>query len=184
MLSKIKNKSLLLDTCIIIESARDLVREKSFNEHFYSQVKSNNITPLIDDTIELEFLRGANTKEALIRKRTYLEKFLGESAEFILPVNKEIITSARRISNLYRFCNVKEDKISLADCLIAAQIKKYNHSVFLATLNHSDFPIDLFDRVCLVPISAGRNVFSIGIYGFSLSKYDELVTKFVTSIFD
>lgn len=159
MLSRIKNKSLLLDTCILVETTRNKQNEIGFIRDLYDEIKQNDIDPLIDQTVEIEFLRGSNTKVALNTKRQFLEKFLGANSKFILPDNTEIFTSAGRISNLYRFINVERNQISLADCLIAAQLKKYSHTVYLATINHADFPIAIFDRICLVPVDAAKKRF-------------------------
>lgn len=177
MLEAIKNKYLLLDTCLLIATVRD---EDSFSD-FFEQIKLNNISLAMDSTIEFEFLRSSNTMEALQVKAGWLSKFFGAKVDrFNLPVTIVQYEDARKIANLYSFSDSKNSsKISAADCLIAAQLKKYEGNLFLATLNNCDFPLSIFNRREIITIDSEKQIFNVGIYSFSAEKYLKQAKRFV-----
>lgn len=162
----IKDKHLLLDTNLLIYSARN----KEILLPFFDKVNSLHVTSVIDQTIKFEFLRGCKTKEDLQIKQEYLDLLLG-SNRMELPVDKNIFEKARLISNIYCRKNAQYAKqISFGDCLIAAQMIKYNlnrSGLFIATTDNNDFPTFIFNRVDVVTLYDDNTIFNIGIYGIN-----------------
>jgi rRNA-processing protein FCF1 len=175
----IKNKHILLDTNILINSAK---YQTEF-EVFFDELKQNNISPTIDNAIKLEFLRSANTQRNLSIKINYLNLLLGNDEKRLdLPITEDTLIDARRISNLYYFLNLKKQKISFVDSIISAQLKKYSSNLFFATINNQDFPLQIFDRLFVTNVDANSELFTIGIYAFSEKKYNIIVDKFSKTI--
>lgn len=175
----IKDKHLLLDTNLLIYSAKN----KEVLLPFFDEVHNLNVTSVIDQTIKFKFLRGCKTKEDLQTKQEYLDLLLG-SNRMELPVDKNIFEKARLISNIYCRKNSQYAKqISFGDCLIAAQMIKYNlnrSELFIATTDNNDFPIFIFNRVDVITLHDDNNIFNIGIYGINqteLKIYENLFTS-------
>jgi hypothetical protein len=171
----LRNKHLLLDTNILINSAKYPLEF----ETFFEELSAFHIVPIIDEAIKLEFLRSANTQKKLLIKINYLTLLLGNDQKRLdLPITIDTLVNARRFSNLSHYLNLKKQSISLGDSILSAQLKKYSGSLYLATMNHKDFPLRLFNRVLVKNIETSDELFTIGIYGFSESKYNEVVDSF------
>ncbi|MDD3190818.1 MAG: PIN domain-containing protein [Candidatus Pacebacteria bacterium] len=145
---RIKNKHLILDTNVLINASK--YQEKYFD--FFDLLNKLDVKLVIDDSVKFEFLRGASTKENLLKNEDFLSKL--NKAELI--VTKEIFEMAREISNIYvRNIRNSTQKISFVDCLIAGQMEKFNEQkeqLFFATENNTDFPLLLFDRIYILLI--------------------------------
>lgn len=177
MKTDLQNKYILLDTNIIIYSAKYKIEFQSF----FDSLKRYHIQTGIDSAIQLEYLRSADTAQNLQKKYSFLKGLLGDDP-MVLPINEEIFIDARRISNMYFYLKLKsKQKISTVDCLLAAQLKKYKDTLLLATLNHSDFPTQLFDREAIFTVELPDSVLPVGIYSFSEQKYNNLVYRFSKS---
>ena len=178
MLKKIANRHLLLDTNAIVS----LIKHARFYVDFFNQLEKYQIKSVIDYSVKFEFLRGSNTKLDYEIKREYLDILLGENRIELISTN-EIFENAREIANIYTRKDAKLTKqISFADCLIAAQMKKFNEKspdrLFLATINNNDFPLFIFDRIHIFTIDTEKEIINMGIYRFNVSKYEKLQKDF------
>ncbi|MBU2025844.1 hypothetical protein KJ912_03855 [Patescibacteria group bacterium] len=175
MLKKIKNKYILIDTNILIYSSRSPNEFKPF----FNKIRKYKISPAIDYSIKLEFLRSSNTLKAFNYKKDYLDLFFGDKKNhMIIPTEKKIFENAMQLSILYNFLNVpKRTKISPIDCLIAGQLMKYKEKLALATINNSDFPLEIFNRLEIFNIELSHDILNIGIYQFSGIKYQKAYNK-------
>ena len=176
MLEKIRNKYILIDTNIIIES----VKHTNDFAGFYDELKRNNIRSGIDYAIKLEFLRSSNVFYHLKKKEEFLSLFFGSDRDRMeLNILKETFIDARRISNLYYFLNIGRN-VSVIDFLIMAQLKRYKNSgLFLATIDNKDFSTKIFDRMGIYIIDVADRIYNIGIYQFSNKKYNGFVKRFL-----
>lgn len=176
-MKQLENKYILLDTNVIIYSIKYLNEFKGF----FEELEKYNISPGIDWSVKLEFLRTSNTYEKLESKQRFLNLLLGDKKNRMeLHISNETFEDARNISILYNFLNIKKkNNISLIDCLIAAQLKKYKNNLFLATTNNSDFPLKIFNRVKLYNVEVQDDIFNIGIYQFSEPKYNKEFSRFI-----
>ena len=87
--------------------------------------------------------------------------------------SKEILDNAQELAVLYSNKDIKYARqISFVDCLVAAQLMKYKGNLFLATLDNSDYPLFIFDRLKILTIDIGKEILNIGIYAFNQSKYE------------
>lgn len=174
-MEKLRNKHILLDTNILINSAK---YQSEFKE-FFNELKKYNVSPNIDCSIKLEFLRTANTQKNLSIKINYLNILLGNDEKRLdLPITEKTLVDARRLSNLFHYLNIKKHSISAIDSIISAQLKKYSNNLFLATMNHKDFPLQVFDLIQAINISTINELFTIGIYAFSEKKYNLVLDNF------
>ena len=178
-LAELRNKHLLFDTNVLIS----VVKNTTCYNEFFNIIEELKIKSAIDCTIKFEFLRGASTKGDLEKKYSYLDILLGEEDRLELFVDKETFENAIEISNLYARKKPSLTKqISFGDCLIAAQMKKYNNggsnNLFLATIDNNDFPLFLFDRISIHTIDTEEKIINVGIYSFNNDKYNELKRNF------
>lgn len=178
MLEKIRNKHLLIDTNAIIS----LIRFSDFYIDFFNQLEKYNVKSIIDYAIKFEFLRGSQTKRDYETKEKYLDILLGENRSELICTN-EIFENAREIANIYARKDSKLNKqISPTDCLVAAQMKKFNETIadrlFLATVDNHDFPLFVFDRISIFTIDTEKDIINMGIYGFNKRKYENLQKEF------
>lgn len=174
----IENKHLLLDTNSLVS----LIKHARFYADFFNQLEKYQIKSVIDYSVKFEFLRGSNTKRDYEIKQEYLDILLGENRIELISTN-EIFENAREIANIYTRKDSKLTKqISFADCLIAAQMKKFNEQkperLFLATIDNNDFPLFIFDRIFIFTIDTEREIINMGIYRFNKEKYERLKKDF------
>lgn len=171
----LRQRHILLDTNILISSAK----YKKYFASFFQELNLNEVQSVTDYGIKFEFLRSSNTKERREAKLKYLDLILG-SNRLELFVNAEIFDLAIEIANIYSRKTKGADKqFSFADCLIAAQMMKYQNSLYLATVDNNDFPSYLFDRKLIRTIDVGTNIFNIGIYSFNTASYQRCKEEFL-----
>lgn len=171
-MEKLKEKWILLDTNLIINSSKNL---KSF-ENFFLELKQNDIVPCIDECINLEYLRTSNSNASLSKKSTYLNVLLGKDMT-VLKINGGTLKDARRLSILNSAFNNSRD-MDFADSMIAAQLKQYGDKIALATCNNKHFTTKLFNRILVKTIEAEDEIFTVGFYEFSEEKYNNLAKRF------
>jgi predicted nucleic acid-binding protein len=177
MFERLQNKYAILDTNVLIYGA-------TYSEKFapfFNVLEQYHVKSITSDAIIFEFLRGAQVREHLEVKIRYLKLLLGEHITK-LPINPEIFETARKISNIYSNKDISTTKqISIVDCIIAAQLKKYNESreqLFLITTDNKDYPLSIFDRIGIYTIDADKEILNLGIYCWSAANYDSLVSRF------
>ena len=169
---ELKRKHLLLDTNVLIDSVRYL---DAYSTQLFSELFAAEVTPLIDQTVKLEFLRGAQDAQEYKRYSEFLGVLLG-TQRMELPVTKEILELATQIARVYGLNKLKD--VKLGDCIIAAQIAQYASGigqVYLLTRNHKDFPAILFDcRWVQVVSIPGDAIRTVGIYTFRTEQFHML----------
>lgn len=177
-MEQIRNKHLILDTNLLV----NIVKNTDIFLSFTEKIEQLNVKSVIDQTIKFEFLRGCSTKSDIQKKEKWLDYLLG-SNRMELPVDKNIFERARLISNIYCRKNPKYAKqISFGDCLIAAQMMKYNRSrdsLYIATIDNNDFPTFIFNRISIETIYDDKSIFNIGIYGIDKESLELKKSDFI-----
>lgn len=176
----INNKFLLLDTNVVVDS---LKYGKEF-QSFYSDLRKRKVQSVLDYTVKFEFQRGA-TDLSLIKKYEEFLKLLYGSDRMELKMDQITFDTAINIAIIYgrNTCS----RIEFGDCLIAAQMHRYEHSIFLATQNHQDFPGFLFNRIGIYTIDIQSKdpkkdqIKTVGIYKLNLDAYKDQVRKITSS---
>lgn len=169
------DQHILFDTCVLIAG----VRHPKDLETITTYLTEHAYRPAIDETIQLEFLRSANSMSSYEKLQNFLQNLFADDV-FVINVDKNIFRDARRISNLYYHKNIKK-KPEIADCLIAAQLKKYAHNLSILTFNNTDFPTALFERIHTGMIDLNEEPTSWSIYRFSVEKYNARLESFLKS---
>lgn len=168
-LVQIQDKFILLDTNVIIDSTK-------FPEEFgsfYKLLSDRSVTPILDHTTRLEFVRSAKTKSD---KQNY-ENFLNlifSNDRIEMPPSLKLFGIAENISLIVS--RMENNSIELGDSLISAQLANgKSQNLFLATENHQDFPSCLFERLHLeiVYLPNGK-IKTVGIYKFLKENYEKL----------
>jgi hypothetical protein len=174
IIEELKNKTILLDTNIIIEFAKC----PSYFKGFFDDLKDSDVVSAVDESIKCEFLRKSNTIDKRGQKEKLLDLLLGIGEKRTeLKITNEIFVEATLLSNVFNFLNDKNSS-SIVDCLLAAQLKKFGENLYLATMNNKDFPMKIFDRVCIFNIEMGDEIKNIGVYKFSKKRFDIALERF------
>lgn len=156
LLSTLKNKHLLLDTSVFIDTLKNI---SSFRQ-FINELKKSDVTIVTLDFIKIEFLKGAIDSKAYKEK----EELIGEIVDFVLPISPSVITV-----NLYNLTKImKEDakSASVVDLLIGSVLMHHKSGLFLMTKNSHDFPTNIFNLVSVINISKRKTIQCYGIYNF------------------
>ena len=151
---------------------------KSFYKGFFDLIEQYKISPVLSGITKIEFLRGAETFEEKLTLETYMKGY------DILPFTQESLDVASEFSSFYN-AKFKNLKIEFGDCVIAADMKKYNSSqqqLYLATMNHSDFPRCFFPRLGYETIEAGENFQNIGFYSFNEVEYKKSFQEYTSGV--
>lgn len=180
-LQTLKNKYLLLDTNVLINSLKN---PEKFSGFFTNIQKELEMQPVIDHSIKFEFLRGAVFQEQKETLSDFLSLLFGKNY-LELRVDSEIFNTATELANIFSRKNSNsKSQISFGDCLISAQMCRYNKDkdqLFLATIDNKDFPLCVFDRIDIHTIDLCNDIINIGIYSFNTSSYKKLDADFKKS---
>ncbi len=154
----LKHKAVLLDTNVLIESFQTPEPFKELFQFLDDSSCSLHYNPFI----EFEFLRTAYQEEYKKRILDYLA-ILGCTC---LPIagEKKLFQDAIDIAHFYTARKLPEPE--LADCCIAAQLKRYGKNLFLLTRNHKHFSTGIFDRIGIWPIGLKHDVVTLAFYCF------------------
>ncbi len=164
----IDRKHVLLDTCFIAK-AHQYVDTQHF-DGLFSLLQDFNCVPIINEFIKFEFLRGCQTKSQIETKTNFLDALSG----FTMPIDSNILEGAIEISNIYSNKQLKQ--VSRVDCYISAYLKKYHGSLFMITLNNSDYPLLLHDRLYIHTIDTDKEILTIGFYTFNAEKFSNCLS--------
>lgn len=185
-LAAIRGKYILLDAGIVMQLARSPVLLEEFTKLFISESKCLLVTI---PSVSTEFINGAARDSDIKGFNTNAER-LGYALEFLddliskeLPVTEERSNYAKilAIVNSYALCDGKEfdinhkqiPKPSFVDFTIGSMT--FQPDLVLATLNHQDFPLYLYDRLALYPFADNNSVKTVGFYEINESKYADLI---------
>lgn len=174
----LENKFLLVDTNVLIHSSKNI---ELYQEKFFDKIFASNVSIVVNDLIRIELLRYAKTKSER-QKIEELLKFLMKQGlkDFQIQIDPDVIDKSIKIANIYQNKLKSIKTIEVVDCIIAAQIVKYSEKkkesqLFLATENHSDFPLLFFDRVGIETIDTiaadPGSIHNIGFYSFNSDRY-------------
>lgn len=176
----INDKYLLLDTNIVIDS---LKYPEAF-QPMYLDLDKRKVQAVLDHTVKFEFTRGATNLSLIKMYEEFLSRRYG-SSKLELVINDFIYSTAITIAIIHgrNACS----RIGFADCLIAAQMHKFEKNLFLATQDHQDFPGFLFKRVGVYTIDIQDKdpkkdaIKTVGIYQFNIDSYKEQVKRITSS---
>lgn len=175
-------KYLLLDTNVVVNYANF----NPFLLEVIDRIESHKITSVLDELVRFEFLRDAASPTELQVLREFLKGlFRLDDSEIdipFLPPTPELFTYATEIANLYSW-KLKNSKISVVDCFLAARMRKANEKtpdrVYLVSSDHTDFPDLLFDRIGIETIDLGNSILNIGFYRFNIDKFTKLHNEYI-----
>jgi len=156
LLSTLKDKHLLIDTSVFIDTSKS---PSEFRE-LISKLKSNGVVIVTLDVVKIEFLRGSIDSKSYKDK----EELMNDIIDSVLPVNHKTI-----IENLYKLTQqMKEDgkSASIIDLFLGATLMCYKKNLFLLTKNSRDFPTNIFSLSSIINISKRRTIQCYGVYNF------------------
>lgn len=165
----LKDQHILLDTCFIIK-AHEYSDSKYFDELF-SLLEENNCIPVTNKFIKFEFLRGCQVKEHVEDKLKFLKSLSSPGLE--LPIHVNMLDDAIKIANIYSNKRISS-KIGPIDCYISSYLKHHGDNLILVTINNSDFPLIVHDRVGIHTIDTKKEIITLGFYKFNTEEYNRI----------
>lgn len=174
--ARLQRKFLLLDTNILIGYSK----YAKFFVSFLTKLNEQETVFVLDKHVEFEFLRGAESKDEIGVLEAWLETVFGKNKQDF-SAQDEILKSAISIANIYKW-KLKNSKIEITDCILTAQLEKYNKTnevLFLATANHSDFPTLFLDRFGIETIDTGESIVNICFYAFNRTNFENIKKSFL-----
>ena len=153
LLISLKNKHLLLDTNVFIDS---LLHPAAFT-YFFNELRSADITLVTIDLVKIEFLRGASDDNDHKRK----EEFLEDITDLVLPTD---INTVKNVYKLVKDYRIQGKTIAMADLYLGANLMRYNTTLYLLTRNTNDFPLRLFDLDYVINYPLDKGIFTYGVY--------------------
>lgn len=148
----LKDKFLLLDTCVFI----DAFSHPSEFGKFFNKLKDNETSLLTIDDVITEFLKGSSTDTKFDEKK----EFINDIIETSLPTNN-LQENVERLIKIYK---IESKDLSITDLHLGATLMKFKNRIYLLTRDHSDFPTRIFKRENILNISHGKGIFTYGIY--------------------
>jgi predicted nucleic acid-binding protein len=136
---------------------------------FLELLVKHECQPIITPLIRFEYLRGSISKEHTKTREEFIDLINADT--LANAYTEESIEKAIKIANIYATRKLFPNAI---DCSLAANIMHFKDILFLATVNHKDFPTFLLERVGVFTVATEKDVIPIGIYGYNASKANTL----------
>ncbi|MEO5928275.1 MAG: hypothetical protein ABIO72_06115 [Patescibacteria group bacterium] len=144
---------------------------------FFRTVSDASCALMTIDQVYCEFLKYAQNKQEYKDALEFLLSFVPAS---VFPTKEDLYAS----NQIYLALKSKDtnlaNRVSLEDLLLGAMLLKWRKEMYLATINHHDFPNWLYTREYLHGFEDQKgNVHAIGVYSLDIEKYQNLIAKFV-----
>lgn len=161
----IKGQYLLLDTNVVINFGRYHI----FYAPFMEQVVAHGITAVINRVVHTELLAYARNEEEKQKTLELIHRILrGNESGATMPVAPDLFDLALQLAEKYRGAGIPVGQIELPDLLIGGDMIRFNKGgkLILATENHKDFPVPVFERigVQVIDCNDATGVHTIGFY--------------------
>jgi predicted nucleic acid-binding protein len=176
-----ERKHLLLDTNVLI----NFTKHPLLMEGMLAALRAKGAILVLDEVVRFEFLREANSPKEIQTLKYFLQKLFELKPEDVdrtmFPIVPDIFTYATEIGNLYSW--KKYARISLADCFLAAQMRKYNEKkeqMYLMTSDHTDFPPLFFERIGIETLDAKDSIINVGFYRFDPAAFSACQASYET----
>jgi len=168
----LKNGHIILDTNFIIKAYQNI--DTPYFDNIFTVLKDNNCTPIINEYIKFEFLRGCKKSKQFFNKLDYLKAL----SEITLKTNDDICQNALEIANIYSNKNINKNQISIVDIYNSAFLKKYNKNITLITTDYNDYPIYLHNRFKVDTVDTEKEILTLVYFEFDISKYEKCIKDF------
>lgn len=155
LLSLLKDKHILLDTNILIDS---LTKPRLFKS-FFNELRENGVTITSIDPVAIEFLQGASDKKRYGEKKEILSQII----DAFIPINKDIFNNVYKLIEAYGIDGKGTD---MTDFLLGAALVQYPERLFLFTKNTGDFPLSVFNLVSVINFPTIKSIQTYGIYKY------------------
>ncbi len=152
-ISVIKNKHLLLDTNVFIDT---LLNPLPFAD-FFNSIKSKEVTLTTIDLVKIEFLKGASDFRKYKEKNELIEKIV----DYIIPITPDIYKNAYELIKKYE---MNGKALSETDLFLGATLMKFKKNIYLLTKNTTDFPLNIFELHSVVNTIYSKGIHSYGLY--------------------
>lgn len=164
---KIKGQYLLLDTNVVINFGR----YHKFYAPLIEQVVAHEIHLVINQVVRAELLAYAKNEEGKQNTLELIKRILRGDDAAVMPFTQELFNFAIQLAEKYRQAGITVGQIELPDLLIGGDMIRFNKGgkLFLATENHKDFPVPVFERlgVEVIDCNDAIGVHTIGFYRLS-----------------
>lgn len=158
-LPSIKNKHLLLDTCVFIDA---LLNPGEFGGLFET-LRNNGIILVTIEPVLIEFVQGTFDEKKMNDKKEFIDTFV----ESYLPIPKTLFTNIERLLLEYR----EDGKgLSMTDLILGAMLMQFPSNLLLLTKNTTEFPTNIFTLSTHMNLLHRKGIHSYGVYYYESKK--------------
>lgn len=156
-LDSVKDKHLLLDTCVFIDT---LLNPNEF-KNLFETLKISNVTLVTIEPILIEFIQGTFDEQKLVEKETLINQVI----ETFLPLPNTLFLHINQLIKLY-----KEDGkgLSITDLMLGGMLMQYPGKLFLLTKNTTEFPTNIFTLNTHINLLHRKGIHSYRIYSYKM----------------
>lgn len=161
----LRGRYVLLDTNVVINIGRYL----KFYQNLIDSLFEHDVVLLINPIVKAELFAFVKT-DSDAEKVTKLINILSNDKpdDSLMPFTNNI-DYAIKLGRKYQELEVPVKHIQLPDLLIGAELARYQKGghLFLATEDHSGFPVPIYKRHGIETIDCGQSIHTVGFYNLS-----------------
>lgn len=185
----ITRKAIILDACLLIEILHNQVFFNQLIDFLRDDLKA---IPLRIAPVYIECVNGLPRDQKIEGCKTENKSNFDRlmyGVDFIEKITKEVeiridkVDVAKMLANLHAFAvaSGKYDDCfkktvsnpSYVDYLLGAM--SFHKDTVIATIDHKDFPLFLYDRLYLKTFDLNNDIFTVGFYKINENKYSSLI---------
>jgi hypothetical protein len=149
----------------------DAIKEQNTVGKFVIDLLKNDVGIYTVPVVAYEFLRGADTQDALLKRQ---EAFKAITGNFIFPIDKQFngMTDFLLIMNRNVKCDLGEYQ------LIASIVNFPNR--YILTENDKHMPKEFIDKVSIVTFNLRNEIKNYSFYKFNSENYEKIAEKLLS----
>lgn len=169
----VKEKYIIVDTCLFLEFAFLTKEEKSLFIDGLNLLRGVGCSLLTIEPVETEFYIGSNIQDLEVKKE-YLKLM---KIETVYP--QRLLDAEAKEKLLVEYGDMVKGSLSYVDFCLGIAAKQFPKSLIL-TRNYKDFPGRVFQCVALFSISLDKNIKTYGFYQYGKTEYQNTAKLEVT----
>lgn len=157
LISAFKNKHVLLDTNIFIDSLNKPVAFRNF----FSRLLSEQVTLSTIDLVKYELLIGSSDQAKYQLREQYIKDITEDYTVPITPKTYDLI------DDLMRKYGIDGAGVEITDLFLGAIFMQYKSNIFLMSKDTSAFIQRIFELVFILNHPHSKGIYTYGVYQYT-----------------
>lgn len=175
----LQDKFILFDTCVVSKLSRS--KKKSPTKEIFDFLEKVNCIPGISEHVQVEILRDQQSIESFKKTEDFLDLLFPKKNLSEDQVSK-FIKKMILVDMVNQRFGLKGKQVSFVDLTISVFLHNWSDDLFLATFNINDFSPEIFDIICVLPITiktkkSNSVTLLLGILKANKDNFDKEVNK-------